>query len=194
MPTRLFILVFFVMLQPLLPAAATDTAYQWVDENGVTNFSDTPPKKSVSTQGGVKSIDLPDQRQAMADPATDYYSVTNQWKRLYEERIEREKLALEKELVRLERSRLNLEAIPTEVYIDQSPPVIYGGFHGKFKRPHLFRHKGAFHGKHPAFSHRLHRKKFKAGQHSFKHKSTLGRQRHSRLEEMPVTGLRSRCC
>ncbi len=59
------------------PAAATEI-FQWVDENGVTHFSDTPPGDSRE----ARSLHLNASTPADYDPATDPYSIANQAKRM----------------------------------------------------------------------------------------------------------------
>ena len=61
------------------PAAATEI-YKWVDEDGVTHFSDTPPDDGNK----ARSLHLNASTPADYDPATDPYSIVNQAKRMNE--------------------------------------------------------------------------------------------------------------
>jgi hypothetical protein len=74
------------------PALAVG-AHKWIDEKGVTHYSDEAPAAIETT-----FIDLPDPVIASPenDGADNYYSISNQWERMNRERLEREKLLLEK--------------------------------------------------------------------------------------------------
>ena len=75
-----------------LPANAT-VVHKWVDADGVTHYSDEAPE-AATTQ--VIEIDAPVPRATGTKVDNDYYSIANQWARLHKERIEVEKLRLEK--------------------------------------------------------------------------------------------------
>jgi hypothetical protein len=192
-----FILGSLVIL-PLSLAAADDLAYKWVDADGVTNFSDTPPVSVNNVVEEVEPIALPGGYKIVNDPAGDYYSIDNQWKRLNAERLEREKLAMEREWARIERSRVNREKELETASIDTAPAVIYGG------RPLFLHPRPLFPGhrplhrkrhKQPAFSHSLPRKDFRSRKQKVLNKSSVGRSRgNSDLEHMRVGGLKSKCC
>jgi hypothetical protein len=79
------------------PVAATEV-YKWVDENGVTHFSQMPPDLSVT---GVSQPILRDTRPSDYDPEQDFYGVEAQAERMQQLRDERN----EKRLARLERER-----------------------------------------------------------------------------------------
>lgn len=142
----------FAVFQLLSPAAAGDVVYRWVDEDGITHFSDTPPAAQNTAQGGVESIALQENLPAAVNPAGDYYSIVNQWKRMREERNEREKLALEKERLRLEQSRAERAASATVVAVNTTPAVVYGGVPRFGPRPFL-RKKYKYHGWQPVLFH-----------------------------------------
>jgi hypothetical protein len=129
MEPRLFIAGIFVLSQLLLPAAADGVAYRWVDADGVTHFSDTPPAADNAVSGSVESLNLVQDHSAPVDPATDYYSIINQWKRMRAERIESEKLALQQEKLRLQRSReerIEKETAATQYSSGDEPVVVFG--------------------------------------------------------------------
>lgn len=86
-------------------AAAQDVAYTWVDNNGVTHFSDVPPVARSAAAAGVVTMDIR-QDFTSADPENDYYSIANQWRRAQQERVEKDKLALQREQLRIERLRV----------------------------------------------------------------------------------------
>lgn len=84
-------------------AAAQNVAYSWVDNDGITHFSDVPPAAAVD----VVTMDV-SQDFTSPNPEKDYYSIANQWKRAQRERLEKDKLALHREL-RIERLRAEQE-------------------------------------------------------------------------------------
>ena len=67
--------------------------HKWIDEQGVTHYSDEAPEAIETTL-----IDLPDPVAAAPgeDGSEDYYSISKQWERMNRERLEREKIQLEK--------------------------------------------------------------------------------------------------
>jgi hypothetical protein len=110
----------------LLPAYAA-SVYKWVDANGVTHYSDEAP---ASTTTQVTLIEVPATRSVAVDAENDYYSIANQWMRLHQELIEREKITLEK-------TRQKAAQSPQIVYINEPNEsryvVAYPGF---FHRGH----------------------------------------------------------
>jgi hypothetical protein len=179
---------------PLSLAAADDRAYKWVDADGVTNFSDTPPVSVNNIVEEVEPIALPGDYKIVNDPAGDYYSIDNQWKRLNAERLEREKLAMEQEWARIERSRISREKELETASFDTTPTVIYGG-RPAFLHPRPFfpGHKKMHHKKHkqPAFSHSLPHKNFKHRKQKLFGRSSAGHSRgYSELERVPARGSR----
>ena len=114
----------------LPPAAADNVAYRWVDQEGVTHFSDTPPPADNTSRPGVESIALAD-FPAVADPAADYYSIVNQWKRLREELADQQKLVLEQRRLNLQRLRAEQAATPPPARSTapvSAPLVLWGGY------------------------------------------------------------------
>ena len=81
-----------------VPAA---TVHRWVDEHGVTHFSDAPPSGDVDD---VKTLELSDDFPAAPDTRTNYYSIANQWERMREERDEKTRVELQKARIRAEKA------------------------------------------------------------------------------------------
>ena len=82
----------------MIGVANASEIYQWVDEDGVTHFSDTPPADGAAARAlHVSATNPPDY-----DPTTDPYSIANQAKRMNEKWSE---LAEEKERRREESAR-----------------------------------------------------------------------------------------
>jgi hypothetical protein len=199
MHLRPLIFGIFAMFQLLSPAAA-DVVYRWVDEGGVTHFSDSPPAAQDTVQGGVESIALPDNFPAAADPAGDYYSIVNQWKRMREERNEREKLALEEERLRLEQSRAELvagqAASAAPAAVDTTPVVVYGGFPRFDPRPYIHSQR-VFHSMQPVFFRGLPRREFMPrSQVHRQYAPAHFRMGHSRPDQVPAPAARVtfKCC
>lgn len=88
----------FVLAVLLVAPAVAAEVYKWVDEDGVTHFSQMPPDLSVT---GVSQQVLRDTRPSDYDPEQDIYGVEAQAKRMHQLRDEKEK----SRLARLERER-----------------------------------------------------------------------------------------
>ena len=119
------------------PASAA-AVHKWIDADGVTHYSDQPPDSVDTTL-----IELPEPtalKTAGEDGglADDYYSIPNQWQRMNQERIERERLNLERERARAARQT----AAPTATVVKREVKVryvpIFAGF-GLF--PHHPHHR-----------------------------------------------------
>ena len=99
---RLLLVTGFV-LAPLLVYGVT--VHTWMDGDGVRHFSDAPPTDTAADTAQFEIAEM----SANAREGDDYYSISNQWKRIREERLARETL-------RVERARARAEAAPTVVY------------------------------------------------------------------------------
>ena len=77
----------------MLPPTAATVVHKWVDANGITHYSDTPPE---ITPVQLTQIEVPDVVVTADKTTSDYYSIANQWQRLHRERLERDRLALER--------------------------------------------------------------------------------------------------
>ena len=75
-----------------IPAFAAGV-HKWVDEKGITHYSDMAPNAAVDQ---VAIIEVSSSYSPATDVEQDYYSITNQWMRIHQERLEREKIKLEK--------------------------------------------------------------------------------------------------
>lgn len=69
-------------------SAVAGAAYRWVDEDGGVHFSDLPP---VVDGRAVESIEIPVPHPPIPNAGEDYYSVTNQVRRMQEQRLAMEK-------------------------------------------------------------------------------------------------------
>lgn len=89
--------------------------YKWVDEWGVTHYSQAAPK-NVSEH---VTFDFPDS-YAVANPDQDYYSIQNQLKRM-----QARKRAQKKFNQSIRAAKKQKTAIKPPVHVDRSPPQRY---------------------------------------------------------------------
>ncbi len=107
------ILIALLLSAVLLPVQA-DTVHKWIDAKGVTHYSDHLPE---DTYKSAKQITLSNtyNNSNRADYREDYYSVTNQWARMREERIERKQRYLDKKKLTAAQ-----QVVPQIVYVNQA--------------------------------------------------------------------------
>ncbi|MCG6899265.1 MAG: DUF4124 domain-containing protein [Gammaproteobacteria bacterium] len=104
---------------PLTFASAAQV-YRWVDDSGVTHFSETPPPENAADTQVINIAPTPTPASDRANAEDDdFYSVVNQAKRMEARRLESERLAAEKEQARAEASRARAEAAA----IQQGPSI-----------------------------------------------------------------------
>ena len=126
-----------------LPAYA-GAVHKWIDADGVTHYSDTAPE-SPATQ--VSMIDIPERNPVKTSVDNDYYSIRNQWQRLHKERLEQQKLELEKD-----RQKAALQSTtPEVVYVRESHEKRYGvaylgSFHHRYRQRRLHKRHKRHHG------------------------------------------------
>ena len=125
----------------LSPATAT-VVHKWVDANGITHYSDTLPEIAPAK---ITEIEVPDTDGNTDSNASDYYSIANQWQRLHQERLERDRLALERE----KQAAARQPSAPEVVYVESSDET-----------SHQFIYLGT-----PRLRHRIYRSHDRAGRH-----------------------------
>ncbi len=117
-------LTFFLLSSCIFLPVSAAVVHKWVDEKGVTHYSDAAPETSATA---VTKIDMRNREPAKTSVANDYYSIKNQWQRLHKERMELEKLKLEK--TRQEAAQRSAE--PQVVYVNEprekQTAVVYPG-------------------------------------------------------------------
>ena len=116
----------------LLPAYA-GVVHKWVDEKGITHYSDEPP---VAGSSEMEQIEIPETAPATAGTQNDYYSIANQWDRMLEERLKRAKLKLEHDRLKAARRDEKLDNFYAREPVEKRYVSIYRG-----KRPHHRPHK-----------------------------------------------------
>ena len=148
------------------PLAGASQVFTWVDDTGVTHFSETPP---VDAPEDSRLIDL--DTPAPRGPVTtgdDFYSVVNQARRMEIRRLENEKLAAEKKQAYAEarKARAEATAIQQGAYNYNNSPRYYPVFsyypryghhpwkpgHGHKPRPEHPIHSGHTRSKNPRTS------------------------------------------
>ncbi len=92
--------IFLLLCSIFNPAEAT-TIHSWVDDDGVTHFSDAPPVGEID---GATTVEIDDNYPPQRDAQAEYYSIANQWNRMREEREAKNKLSLEKARIQAEKS------------------------------------------------------------------------------------------
>ena len=145
-----------------LPVAsyAGDVVLKWVDENGVTHYSQTPPPEGAVTED-LQKLRFVSYETEEPEEEDDYYSVINQANRLRASRLELEKHRDQRKLARATAAgQLQQNQLPQdELYRNDNVyyPVypVYSGSHG-------FRHGADKH-----LPHKSH--KFGHGKHDPRH-------------------------
>jgi hypothetical protein len=97
--------------------------YQWVNEAGVTQFSDTPPTDDVADVSELSYVTPP----TAVDPAEDYWSVTNQLERMQAARLA-EAASYPRQVTRITHITVQPDPPPVRHIISYSiPSRIYRG-------------------------------------------------------------------
>lgn len=86
--------------------------HKWVDESGITHYSDMAPVADVDQ---VAVIEVSSAYSTNNNVEQDYYSITNQWMRIHQERLDREKIKLEK----AKQKAVQQPVAPQVVYVNE---------------------------------------------------------------------------
>jgi len=119
-----------------LPVGAA-AVHKWVDADGVTHYSDKPPDSVETTLIELSEPLAVKTASEDGRPADDYYSISNQWQRMNQERLERDRLNLERERIRAARQTPAPAATVAEGDNIRYVPI-YSGF--RFHRQRRPRH------------------------------------------------------
>ncbi len=93
-------------------SAPAQTVKKWVDEEGVTHYSDQKP---VDSESGVKEVEVPEANVTPVDTEDANKRIQEQLKKMEQDRLAREQEAREKEQARaLEEALEREELIPAE--------------------------------------------------------------------------------
>lgn len=85
-----------------LSGAQAAAIHKWVDDKGVTHYSDAAPQTPATA---ITRLDIDTRRESPAALTTrpdDYYSIANQWQRLHQESLQRQQLELQRAALRNE--------------------------------------------------------------------------------------------
>jgi hypothetical protein len=77
------------------------TVHSWVDDDGVTHFSDSPPAVAVE---GATTLVLNDLPPSADEASSDYYSIVNQWQRMSAEREKKTATSLARARIRADQA------------------------------------------------------------------------------------------
>ena len=85
--------------------------HKWVDDKGVTHYSDAAPSSPVTsvTQLEISTGNIT--RTSLSTTSDQYYSIANQWQRLQRERLQQQQLELQRAAINVNRS---VEPTPAE--------------------------------------------------------------------------------
>lgn len=125
-------IIIYALALCAIESGAADEIYQWVDENGVVNFSQWAPGADLD---GVHKRTLADTGPADNDPVEDVYGVSAQAERMKLLRQEME----DKREARRERQRLAAQQSATQYRqpVRNASPYWYGGYYPRPPfRPH----------------------------------------------------------
>ena len=125
----------------LLPAYA-GVVHKWVDEKGITHYSDEAP---ISDTSEMTQIELPRTTQATAGAQDDYYSIANQWERMLKERLNRAKLKLEHDRLK----STQREEKSDKFYPQESDENRYATIYNGYRRYHRPSRKSSSYLNHP---------------------------------------------
>ena len=106
--------------------------HKWVDEKGVTHYSDQAPKSGLydTNQINVSNVYTGSLHEE------NYYSITNQWARMREERLERKKIQLEKAKQKAALQQAKAAAVPHVVYMNQEVERTHRAYYPYFGLSH----------------------------------------------------------
>jgi Domain of unknown function (DUF4124) len=136
----------FIVLLAVLSGSTAGPVYTWVDDSGITHFSDTPPTDESLGAGLIEDLPPP----AAGMPADgDFYSVVNQVQRMETRRLLNEKLIAERLQAEAEAGRVRAEALAA-----QQPVIVYENEPGGYIYPYYQHYHHRRHGKHRPGDHK----------------------------------------
>jgi hypothetical protein len=136
----------FLALSVVISSSSAGPVYRWVDDGGVTCFSDTPPIDEFASVTLIE--DLPPPAAGMPGDG-DFYSVVNQARRMENQRLLAEKLKAERLQADAEARQARAEALAA-----QQPAIQYENEPDVYIYPYHPRHHRRPPGKHPPGDHK----------------------------------------
>ena len=125
--------------------------HKWVDDKGVTHYSDLPPDAATVP---VTQVDIETHVTGARTPARvpdDYYSIANQWQRMNQERQQREQRELQRAANTIEAQALRNPVAPVA---EPEPEYRAAVYPRRWHRRHGYKHRrhhvrGGMNVKHP---------------------------------------------
>ena len=84
--------------------ANASTIHKWVDDTGVTHYSDAAPSSPVTSATRLEISTGNTTKAALSTTSDQYYSIANQWQRLQRERLQQQQLELQRAAINVNRS------------------------------------------------------------------------------------------
>jgi hypothetical protein len=130
--------LFILLILPTATASGTGI-YTWVDDAGITHFSESPPSSTTTQRIDILPTPAPSSEYSVD---ADYYSVINQAQRMETRRLENEKLIAEKQQADAEAIRARAQAAAIQQGAYKSSASDNDGYYPLY----LYRPR---HGRHP---------------------------------------------
>ena len=129
-------------------AAQAAAVHKWVDDRGVTHYSDAAPEAHETSIIQLESSTGNGRKRVAAEKPDDYYSIANQWQRIQQERLQQQQLELQKAALIATRTTEPARAD----YADEERSSRYVvAYPGKFHRRHGYRKRHPRH--HRSYTH-----------------------------------------
>ena len=127
-----------LLTSSLFAGAQAAAIHKWVDEKGVTHYSDQAPTAATSS---VTQLDVDTRTgttQASAQSSGNYYSIANQWQRMNQERLQQRQLDLQRAAISLEAQALRSS---TEEKVESEPASYVVAYPRRWHRRHGYKHR-----------------------------------------------------
>ena len=128
--------------------------HKWVDDQGVTHYSDKAP---VAEDVQSTQIELPESDHTGGKSGDDYYSIANQWARIHQESLEREKLRAQ-----AQQAKASQKPAVTNVYVEEKGSNGYALF---YRKPYYKKHHYKPKAYNPGYTYRYYQSKYPPGLH-----------------------------
>lgn len=112
MNTRTVFPILILLLLPIAQSSA-EQAYTWIDKNGTTHFSESPPHDETIGAEQINLLPAPSAGNVSGD---DFYSVVKQADRMEKKRLENERLIAERLQAEAEARKASAEAAQQTPY------------------------------------------------------------------------------
>jgi hypothetical protein len=135
------------------PGANAATIHKWVDEQGITHYSDAAPSSPGASVTRLEISTGDNAQNGLSTTADHYYSIANQWQRLQQERLQQQQLELQKAAIDVDRSAepesaVNSDESHSDRYQVAFYPIQFHRRHGhpghqpRSRRDHGYAHLG----------------------------------------------------